>query len=512
MVTLPLKNKPRSRSLIIALLILAVLSPLWWQTSLWYRERLLIEMRARITKTLAMRANYLSMAINQRISLVRGLAAFVDRHIAANGRIDAVAFTTIASGLSSVTSGIRKIAIAPGGIMLYIHPAEGNENLAGQNLIQDGRAAFRTDVQRAIRTRRITVTGPYALRPKGLQLVARQAVYSGETFWGLVSVDCDITPVFAEAALGDPSDGIELILQDRTDHLLSGEKTVLEANPIVSKVDLPDGSWKLSAIPAGGWQAAIERPLIEFRAITFLLTLLLTALAYLLISYRARLKRAVSERTGELHRSLTNHRDEADSLTRTLGNLRRAMGAALEMQARAVEMKDPYATGHQRRVADLARMIAMEMGHSDEMIDGIRMAAIVHDIGKLLLPAEILNKQTPLAETEYSQIKKHPQAGYDILKDIDFPWPIARVVWQHHERLDGSGYPLGIAGEEILPEARILAVADVVEAMASHRAYRPAPGLEKALEEIHARRGTLYDSAVVDACIRIFKEKDFRLA
>jgi putative two-component system response regulator len=140
------------------------------------------------------------------------------------------------------------------------------------------------------------------------------------------------------------------------------------------------------------------------------------------------------------------------------------------------------------------------------------MAAIVHDIGKLLMPAEILNKSAKLTEMEFSQIKKHTQTGYDILKDIDFPWPIARMVWQHHERLDGSGYPLGLTGEEILPEARILAVADVVEAMASHRAYRPAPGLEKALEEIQANRGRLYDPAVVDACIRIFTEKDFRLA
>ena len=255
-----------------------------------------------------------------------------------------------------------------------------------------------------------------------------------------------------------------------------------------------------------------SKPLLQFRGITLAIVLLLTVLVYLLISYRARLKLAVQERTGDLQRSLTNHREEEEILNRTLGNLRRAMRATLEVQARAVEMKDPYTSGHQRRVADLARTIAMEMGHPEEVIDGIRMAAVVHDIGKLLMPAEILNKPAKLTEAEFSQIKKHPQAGYDILKDIEFPWPIARMVWQHHERLDGSGYPLGLTGEEILPEARILAVADVVETMASHRAYRPAPGLEKALEEINAQRGILYDPAVVDACIRIFREKDFRLA
>jgi HD-GYP domain-containing protein (c-di-GMP phosphodiesterase class II) len=156
-------------------------------------------------------------------------------------------------------------------------------------------------------------------------------------------------------------------------------------------------------------------------------------------------------------------------------------------------------------------MIAMEMGLSDETLEGIRTSATLHDIGKIPLPAEILNKPAKLSPAEFQQVKTHSQTGYDILNDIEFPWPVARIVWQHHERLDGSGYPLGLKGDEILPEARVLAVADVVEAMASHRAYRPMPGLDKALEEIGAQRGILYDPAVVDACLRIFREKDFRL-
>ena len=169
-------------------------------------------------------------------------------------------------------------------------------------------------------------------------------------------------------------------------------------------------------------------------------------------------------------------------------NLRRAMRGTLEALTLAVEAKDPYSSGHQRRVADLARTIAMEMGLPDTELDGIRMAAFLHDIGKISLPAEILSKASRLSEVEFSLIKTHPQNGYDILKEIEFPWPVARMVWQHHERLDGSGYPLGISGEEILLGARILAVADVVEAMASDRSYRPTPGLEKALEEIGAQR------------------------
>jgi HD-GYP domain-containing protein (c-di-GMP phosphodiesterase class II) len=512
MIDLPLKNKPRSRSLIIALLVLAVLLPLWWQTGLWYRERLLNEMRVRITGLVTVHANLLSAAINQRLSLLKGLRTFADMHVASTAEIDRAKFTAFAVGLSSGVTGIRSFAIAPGGTTLFIYPAEGSETLVGQDLIHDRRAPVRTDVQRAIRTRRVVLSGPYALRQKGLQLVARQAVYRGETFWGLVSVDCDVSALFAEAALDPPPAGLDLILQDRTHYLLTGNKAVLERNPIAGRVELPDGPWKLSALPAGGWNAAVENSLLPFRAITLALALLLTYLVYLLTSYRARLKQTVQERTGDLQRSLTSHREEEETLNRTLGTLRRSMAAMLEVLARAVEMKDPYATGHQRRVADLARTIAMEMGHPEAVIDGIRMAGVVHDIGKLLLPAEILNKPARLTEAEFTQIKKHPQAGHDVLKDIAFPWPIARMVWQHHERFDGSGYPLGLAGEEILPEARILAVADVVESMASHRAYRPAPGLEKALEEIQAQRGFLFDPAVVDACIRIFKEKDFRLA
>ena len=434
-------------------------------------------------------------------------------HIASNTEINRTRFAAFAAGLSSGVTGIRNVSVSPGGMMLFVYPGEGNEALIGQDLIRDRRAQVRADVQRALRTRRIVLSGPYALRPKVLQLVARQAVYSGETsFWGFVSVDCDISPAFAEAALDPPPAGLTLLLQDRTNHILTGEKAVLDGNPVTAKVDLPDGSWKLSVLPAGGWEAAISAPFLMFRGVTLAIALLLAVLVYLLTSYRAKLKLTVRERTGDLQRSLTNLREEEETLNRTLGTLRRSMAAMLEVLAHAVEMKDPYATNHQQRVADLARTIAMEMGHPEEMIDGIRMAGVVHDIGKLLLPPEILNKPARLTEEEYGQVKKHPQAAYDILKDIAFPWPIARIVWQHHERLDGSGYPLGIAGEDILPEARILAVADVVETMASHRAYRPAPGLEKALEEIGARRGTLYDPAVVDACIRIFKEKDFRLA
>ncbi len=194
-----------------------------------------------------------------------------------------------------------------------------------------------------------------------------------------------------------------------------------------------------------------------------------------------------------------------------LEKLRKSLEDALQAISTTVEMRDPYTAGHQRRVAHLAVAIAREMGLSEEQIHGIHLSAIVHDIGKIHIPAEILSKPGRLSEIEYSLIKVHPESGYDILKEIDFPWPIAQAVLQHHERMDGSGYPRGLKGEEIIIEARILAVADVVEAIYSHRPYRPGRGLDAALEELGKNRGILYDSAVADACFRLFQEKGWRL-
>ena len=177
--------------------------------------------------------------------------------------------------------------------------------------------------------------------------------------------------------------------------------------------------------------------------------------------------------------------------------------------ATIVEMRDPYTSGHQVRVADLASAIAMQMGLPDEQVHAIHLAGIVHDLGKIQIPAEILSKPGKITDIEFSLIKIHPQAGYDILKDIDFPWPIAQMVLQHHERMDGSGYPQGLKGEDILLEARILAVADVVEAIAAHRPYRPGLGIEVAMEEITKNRGKFYDPQVVDACLTLFSEQGY---
>jgi PAS domain S-box-containing protein len=208
---------------------------------------------------------------------------------------------------------------------------------------------------------------------------------------------------------------------------------------------------------------------------------------------------------------ITERKQAGEQLKQSLEQLRRAVETTIQVLALAVETRDPYTAGHQQRTTNLARAIATEMGLPTEKIEGIRMAGHIHDIGKISVPAEILSKPTKLTEIELSLIQEHAQHGYDILKDVVSAWPLAEMVYQHHERMDGSGYPRRLKGEEILIEARILAVADVVESMASNRPYRPSLGIDAALEEIEKNSGTLYDNTVADACLRIFREKRFRL-
>lgn len=215
---------------------------------------------------------------------------------------------------------------------------------------------------------------------------------------------------------------------------------------------------------------------------------------------------------GILNLRMRRERDEAvQQREQHVERLRNNMEDAVEAIATVVEMRDPYTAGHQRRVAELAAAIAREMGLAEDQVHGIHLAGIVHDIGKIHIPAEILSKPGALSHLEYDFVKLHSQAGYDILKGIDFPWPIAQTVLQHHERLDGSGYPQALSGDNILLEARILCVADVVESMSSHRPYRPGRGLDAALEEIRRNRDVLYDPVAVDACLNLFLNKHYQL-
>jgi putative nucleotidyltransferase with HDIG domain len=217
-------------------------------------------------------------------------------------------------------------------------------------------------------------------------------------------------------------------------------------------------------------------------------------LAYGIYALRTRIERNQAAKDIELH----------------FAKLQKALSGTIKVVASTVEVRDPYTAGHQRRVATLAKAIATELGFAEHLIEGIFMAGIVHDLGKIYVPAEILSKPSRLNDIEFNLIRTHSQVGYDLLKTIDFPWPIAQIVHQHHERLDGSGYPQGLLSDQILDEAKIICVADVVEAMASHRPYRPARGVEEALAHIQEESGNLYDSSAVDTCLRLFTEKGFQ--
>jgi PAS domain S-box-containing protein len=207
---------------------------------------------------------------------------------------------------------------------------------------------------------------------------------------------------------------------------------------------------------------------------------------------------------------ITDRIKAEEALKESFEKLQKAISAIIDVIVMAVEMRDPYTSGHQKRVANLAIAIATDMGLPSDLRQGIHMAGMIHDLGKISVPAEILSKPTKLTDMEFNLIKIHPQSGYDILKDIDFDWPIAQIVLQHHERMDGSGYPNLLKNGQILLEAKILAVADVVEAMASHRPYRPALGIDAALKEIEKNKGILYDEKTVEVCVKLFQEKGFK--
>ena len=214
---------------------------------------------------------------------------------------------------------------------------------------------------------------------------------------------------------------------------------------------------------------------------------------------------------GGLMFDITEQHAARNEVVRQAEQLRRTVQGAVLAMSHVVEMRDPYTAGHERRVAELAAAIAAEMGFAGEELEALRLAALIHDIGKIAVPAEILAKPGRLSDVEFNLIRQHPASGFDILEAIDFGRPVAEFVLQHHERLDGSGYPRGLVGDQVLPEARIIAVADVVEAMSSHRPYRAALGLDAALDEVSRHAGVKYDAAVVAACVRLFREQEFAL-
>jgi PAS domain S-box-containing protein len=212
-----------------------------------------------------------------------------------------------------------------------------------------------------------------------------------------------------------------------------------------------------------------------------------------------------------ISRDITERKKGEEESKQSLNKVHRALEGVIQAMALTIETRDPFTAIHQSRVADLARSIGQEMGLTKDTVETIHMAGMVHDLGMISIPLEILSNPAQLSSLEFGLIRVHPQIGYKILKDIDFPWPIAKIVYQHHERINGSGYPMGLKDGEILPEAKVLMVADVVEAIASHRPYRPAQGIDVALKKISMNGGIIYDPGVVNTCLRLFKEKGFTL-
>lgn len=267
--------------------------------------------------------------------------------------------------------------------------------------------------------------------------------------------------------------------------------------PVIFISALQDTEDKLSAFRVGG---------VDYVAKPFQVEEVLARVQAHLKLYRLQcdLQSIIEERTRDLRETL-------ESLNESQKKYASVLEETILAISMTIEKRDPYTAGHQWRVSLMAAEIAHELEMSAERIDGLRLGAMVHDIGKIYVPVDILTRPGALSDIEFALIKTHPQVGYDIIKHVHFPWPVAEMILQHHERLDGSGYPNGLKGDDILLEARIISVADIVEAIASHRPYRPALGIDHALTQIRNGAGSIYDADVAAACLRLFEEKAYAI-
>ena len=346
---------------------------------------------------------------------------------------------------------------------------------------------------------------------------AGNVLYAGRSFGDLAThnsflLDIEVCQRLSEAKkrLGQGNADIDVILLDLGLPDSAGYETFNGIHqqapkiPIVVLSGLEDEELAMRTVREGAQDYLVKNELIG--------DLLLRSLHYSVERMRAKeaLRQArddLLQRTTELASANEALKDMVSQVSDAGEAVRKSLQGIIQSISLIIETRDPYTAGHQRSVANLARAIALVMGLPPERIEGIRLAATVHDLGKISIPAEILSKPTRLTEAEISMIRIHPRSGYEILKKVEFPWPIAQIVLQHHERIDGSGYPQGLRGPDILLEAKILGVADVMDAMCSHRPYRASIGIDKALAEISQNRGILYDPEVVDACLKYFQEK-----
>ena len=327
------------------------------------------------------------------------------------------------------------------------------------------------------------------------QVAIRALRDSEQRFRGLV--EQSLTGIYIS------QDGAFLYANPRLEEVLGygpGELVGVRADDIVIAEDLPIMQAKREALRAGATTSNYE---VRARRKD-------GAIIELGVQGRVLESRGVKTTIG-MAQDITEKKRAEEEIQRHIARLKAAFAGTVDVTMRMSEMRDPYTAGHERRVSEIAAAIGAELGLEAQATEGLRVAGQLHDVGKIAVPAEILAKPGKLSAIELRLIREHPQAGYDVLAGVEFPWPVAQVALQHHERMDGSGYPQGLKGEAILLEARIMAVADVVEAMSSHRPYRPGLGIGKALAEIERGRGTAYDPAVADACLKLFREKEYAL-
>lgn len=492
-------------AVIVGLVSAAVAAGLIWRAET-FRLR---DARAAAADQAGDRARSIERNIQRTLAATNELAALVRM---AKG--DVQDFDAVAAQMLPFYPGVSELALAPGGVIRQVAPLAGNEAALGLDLLQH--PAQRNESVLARDTGKLTLAGPVDLVQGGVGLVGRMPVFLGDaagdrTFWGLTLVVVPVSEVLRAANVARMVASGYAYRLSRTSPNDGAQQTIAESapdalvDPVVHTLQLPNVTWTLAVAPADGWGDPLGMSL-EI-ATGLLVSFLLAWLAKLIAEARLhsnRLEELVARRTAEV-------RAREEDLRLYVGQLEDTFMSTVEMAMVLSEMRDSYTTGHERRVSMIAVAIGGELGFDEQRIKCLQVAGFLHDIGKIIIPAQVLSKPGKLSSLEFELVKEHAQASYDVLKNVAFPWPVATVALQHHERMDGSGYPQGLKGGEILLEARILAVADVVEAMSSHRPYRPGLGIDQALAEIERGRGCTYDPAVADACLRLFRERGYQL-
>ncbi len=328
-----IRDNPKLIAILGALFVLAISILLWWQASRWYAARLLTEKRVEIREDVSLRGNALSAAVNRRFALVDGLHAFV-RAESVGG--DAIShFDTFAAELYTSTPGIRSIALAPGGVVELIYPLEGNEAVIGYNPAEDARPNVSADVERAIESGEIILSGPVELIQGGIGLIARQAVFLEGSYWGLVNIVFDLPPILSRADLDSQSNDFQYALRDSFGDILWGKKSIFESDPVVDRIELPETFWDLAAVPQGGWDRAIRRELFIFQTAALIIVALITTLTYLTINHQSRLTLAVEARTSEIAQSKLLLESRVEERTKELSALlevAQTVGSTLEVK------------------------------------------------------------------------------------------------------------------------------------------------------------------------------------